>query len=116
VETDTIDGLRLSQLDWVFINDASRCRSILTGAESTLWARRPWLWIGGASPDDLGEADSIAHTYGYAVRTVKTPLFNPENYNRRTDDLFAGRGTMAMLLIPEEIDIDIELERGAVVS
>jgi tetratricopeptide (TPR) repeat protein len=111
---DTIDGLRLRKLDWIRINDASRARAILSGAESTLWSLRPWLFICGNGATELREAETATRDYGYGSREFVTPLFNPENYNRRPDDIFAGRKAWALLLIPEEVDIDINLESAAV--
>ena len=41
---------------------------------------------------------------------METALFNPENFNRRDTDIFAGRTALALLAIPEEIDVDIALD------
>jgi len=38
-----------------------------------------------------------------------TPLYNPQNFNRREGDIFDGRVARALLAIPEEIDVDVEL-------
>jgi hypothetical protein len=36
-------------------------------------------------------------------------LFNPQNFNRRDADIFSGRSAIALLAIPEEIDVDVAL-------
>jgi hypothetical protein len=86
----------------------------VSGADSSLWSLRPWLFICGNGATELREAETATRDYGYGSREFVTPLFNPENYNRRPDDIFAGRKAWALLLIPEEVDIDINLESAAV--
>jgi hypothetical protein len=41
---------------------------------------------------------------------METPLFNPGNFNRRDNDIFAGRTALALLAFPEEIPVDIALD------
>jgi hypothetical protein len=41
---------------------------------------------------------------------MDTALFNPANFNRRETDIFSGRTALALLAIPEEIDVDITLD------
>jgi hypothetical protein len=41
---------------------------------------------------------------------METALFNAENFNRREADIFSGRTALALLAIPEEIDVDIALD------
>lgn len=107
---DTIDGLGLERLDWIRINNGARCRGILEGAEATLWRLRPWIFISAASDDELHESVRATRDSGYQSWRVSTPLFNPGNYNERTDDMFPGKAALGLLSIPEEIEMDVEIE------
>jgi hypothetical protein len=41
---------------------------------------------------------------------MDTRLFNPENFNRRSDDIFNSRTASALVAIPEEIEIGLPLD------
>jgi hypothetical protein len=105
---DTVDGLRLQRLDWIAINDGFRCRAILDGAGPTLWRLRPWIFVRVPDEDKLREAAAAVCDYGYSAHVITTPLFNAENYNGRTDDRFDGKLAVALLAVPEEIDVDVD--------
>jgi hypothetical protein len=40
---------------------------------------------------------------------MRLPLFNLRNFNRRTDDIFHGANALAVVGLPEEIEIDVDL-------
>jgi hypothetical protein len=40
---------------------------------------------------------------------METPLFNPQNFNRRETDIFDGGSALALLAIPEETEVDVAL-------
>jgi hypothetical protein len=42
---------------------------------------------------------------------MDTPPFNPTNFNRRKEDMFAGEITSTLMAIPEEMEVDVALER-----
>jgi hypothetical protein len=109
-KTDTIDGLGLERLDWIRINDGARCRDIIAGGRAALWRFRPWMSISAASDDELQECARAIHDCGYQSWRITSPLFNPSNYNRRDDDIFCGKVAFGLLSIPEEIEMDIEIE------
>ena len=47
---------------------------------------------------------------------METALFNPENFNRRETDIFDGGTALALLAIPEEIDVDVALDECIEIS
>ncbi len=101
-EMQTVDGLQLAQLDCLMLDD-DRALAILEGASETLWRLRPMLVA--AVPDAQAQvalADS-ARRFGYRVFRLSTPLFNPCNFNGRTDDVFAGEAAVGLFGIPEEV-------------
>ena len=108
--TDWIDGLRLERLDWIRINDGRNAPDVLAGAVDTLWRLRPWVFVSMESEAESGAVAAAMRDHGYQTWRFDVPLFNPDNYNRRSDDIFSGRRTQGVLCIPEEIEMDIDLE------
>jgi hypothetical protein len=48
--------------------------------------------------------------FSYRCWAMRTSYFNPDNFNRRSDDVFAGRTALTLVAIPEEVEVDITLE------
>ena len=48
--------------------------------------------------------------FSYRCWRLETALFNAANFNRRDTDIFAGRKALALLAIPEEVDVDMALD------
>jgi FkbM family methyltransferase len=110
VVTETLDELQLERLDWLKINDGTLAHEVLDGATDTLWRLRPLLFIAAADEPALTELARRAQAFSYRCWRMETALFNPENFNRRGTDIFSGRTALALLAIPEEIDVDIALD------
>jgi precorrin-6B methylase 2 len=107
---DWLDGLGLERVDWIRINNGSRCHDILSAAEETLWRARPWIFTCGSQENELDAVAGVTDHYGYQSWRIETRFFSPENYNQRTDDIFNGRKAYAVLSVPEEIEMDITIE------
>lgn len=99
---ETVDDLRLGRLDGLKINEGADAAAIIEGASDTLWRCRPWLML--AQEDDAALAALAARVreFGYRTWRMETPLFNPDNFNRRTDDIFGGRTVLTLIALPEE--------------
>jgi FkbM family methyltransferase len=110
VVTETLDELQLERLDWLKINDSAHAHEVLDGATDTLWRLRPLLFLAAADEPALTELARRAQAFSYRCWRMETALFNPDNFNRRDTDIFSGRTTLALLAIPEEIDVDIALD------
>jgi hypothetical protein len=107
---DSVDGLRLAQLDWMMINASAAASAILAGASETLWRLRPWLFV---VIEREGQAPEIARTArdcGYQAWQHTAPLFSPANYNCRSDNIFPGEHAHGLFCIPEEFDVDVNLD------
>lgn len=107
---DTIDGLRVARLDWIRINSAAAARAVLAGASATLWRLRPWIFALTEGEAEEGAAIAVLRDHAYQCRRFRAPLFNPANYNRRSDDIFGGRMATGLFCVPEEIEMDATLE------
>jgi hypothetical protein len=96
-------------VQWIKANDAVATLELLQGATDTLWRLRPKLWLAMRNRDDQSALSAKAKDFGYRCFVVETPLFNPDNFNRRAIDVFEGGSALALLAIPEETEIDISL-------
>ena len=107
---DTLDQLRLERLDWLKINDHVTALAVLDGAVGTLWRLRPLMLLTAADGTTLGELAQRVREFGYRCWRMETALFNPQNFNRRETDIFDSRIVLALLAIPEEVEVDVALD------
>lgn len=106
----TVDELQLGRLDWLKLTDEATAIEVLEGAGQTLWRLRP-LWLSAAPSEPVVTAlRDRAREYGYRCWRIETALFNPKNFNRRRDDIFPGRTALALLAIPEEVEVNVALD------
>lgn len=107
---DTIDGLRVAQLDWIVIHSGAMAAMVLAGGSETLWRLRPRVFVVTGNNAEEDAALAVLRDHAYQCRRFRAPLFHANNYNRRTDDIFGGRTAMGLFCVPEEVEIDTELE------
>jgi Flp pilus assembly protein TadD len=106
---DTIDALRLDKLHLLKIFENCEPLTIIEGASDTIWRERPYLF---SAVDDLAASVQFAErmtAFGYRSWRMETPFYDPANFNGQRQDIFSGRLAVAVLAIPEEIDVDITL-------
>ena len=108
--TETLDELRLERLDLLKVQSAALAAAILDGASETLWRLRPLLFLAAADPVAATDLSARAKQFGYRCWLMETALFNRANFNRRETDIFAVQKAVALLAIPEEIDVAIALD------
>lgn len=109
-QPETIDDLRLERLDWLKIDEPAQALDVVAGAGATLWRLRPLAFAAVADDNELATLADRLRDFGYRRWRMETPLFNPDNFNRRDHDIFSGQSALALLAIPEEIDVDIVLD------
>ena len=107
---ETVDGLQLEQLNLLKVGEDVDGLAVLAGAEETLWRLRPLLFAAAKDEPELQALAGCARTFGYRCCRMAVPLFNPDNFNRRDDDIFDGRVALALVAIPEELDVDVALD------
>jgi len=103
---DTVDALALDRLDGIAVELPADAGAILAGATDTLWRTRPWLVLEVEDDASWERAASVANAHGYRTWRMDTPWFRAPNFNRRDDDAFAGRSSLALVALPEEVDFD----------
>jgi precorrin-6B methylase 2 len=108
--TETLDELQLERLDWLKVNGNVSALDVLDGGPDTLWRLRPVLFLAAADEPALTALARRVKEFSYRCWRVETALFNPQNFNRRDADIFSGHTELALLAIPEEIEIDISLD------
>ncbi len=106
-DSETLDELLLDRLDLLKIQSEAAADEVLEGASDTLWRLRPKLFI--SVPDELALADRArqARAYGYRCWRMESSYFNPGNFYRRDADIFGGHRALALLAIPEEVEIGV---------
>jgi len=107
---EAIDDLGLESLDWIKVNGGVDPMRILEGAAATLWRLRPKLFVGAQDGEVLTALAARVRDAGYQPFKVETPLFNADNFNLRSIDVFEGKTSLALLAVPEETEVDVSLE------
>jgi tetratricopeptide (TPR) repeat protein len=105
--TETLDELQLERLDCLKVGATASALDVLAGASETLWRLRPLLFLAAEDDQGLRELTERAREFGYRCWRMETALFDPQNFNQRETDIFGGAKALALLAIPEEIDVDI---------
>jgi hypothetical protein len=58
---------------------------------------------------DVPDVGAHLRELSYRIWRLESILFNPANFNHRNDNVFGDRKIIALLAVPEEIDIAVEL-------
>ena len=106
---ETVDAMHLERLDWVKIDDGELAQSVLAGAVDTLWRLRPKLLVAAVDALTLERMADEMRAYGYRCWRQETELFNPANFNWRSESVFGDRSALVLLAIPEEVEVDVAL-------
>lgn len=108
-EHEAIDDLALARLDWLKVAPHLDAAAILDGAADTLWRLRPKLFLGIPGRDDVDRVAACATRYGYRCWLHEVPCFDPRNFNARNEDVLTGQSALALLCVPEEVELDTAL-------
>lgn len=98
-----LDRLAPRRLDLVKFENGGDVESVLEGGSSTLWRLRPHVFATAADEQQLARNAACVRKFGYRVFKVTTPLYRPDNFNRRVRDVFEGAVALAVLAAPEEL-------------
>jgi tetratricopeptide (TPR) repeat protein/precorrin-6B methylase 2 len=107
---ESIDAMRLEPLHLIKVGVPEWSLSVLQGCADTLWRARPVLLLAAADAGHVATLANHVEQFGYRRWHMNVPLFNPDNFSRRESGAFMADGrAMALLAIPEETDVDMEL-------
>jgi FkbM family methyltransferase len=104
---DTVDGLRLLRLGLLKVNAGANVRQVLEGAGETLWRCRPRLLIAVPDRTAAGLACEQMRGFGYRCWLHEAPYYAADNFNRIDRDVFRGVTALAVVGVPEEVDLDL---------
>jgi tetratricopeptide (TPR) repeat protein len=104
---DTIDSIELERLDWLKVNQWQDLDAVLTGADNTLWRSRPKLFVNVES--DFSAAASRIAAYGYTCWLHRSPVFRSQNFNKLERPMSQHYDQLAILAIPEEVLVDVDI-------
>jgi len=104
---DTVDGLRLVRLDLLKINGSADFEKVLEGAGGTLWRCRPRVFIAVADRTWAERARERMRGFGYRCWLHESPHFTPSNFNKIDRDVFRGVTALAVVGLPEELDLEL---------
>lgn len=105
--TETLDDLWLERLDWLVVHAGAAAADVLDGAAASLWRLRPRVHVGADDAAALASWADRLRNFGYRCWRGEVPLHNPDNFNRRAGDIFAGRRAVALVATPEEGDANL---------
>ena len=91
----------------------ARLRLRLRGLRALSLALRAASRLALSGGGALAEISTRAKDLGYRCWRIESPLFNPDNFNRRENDIFNGQGAFALLAIPEEVEVNLGLDQYA---
>lgn len=103
----TVDDLCLDRLDVLKVADPG-ATAILRGARDTLYARRPVVFAITAH-EDIEALTNTLWDAGYRCWRMDLPLYRADNYYRVSEPPNLGDAPLAVLAIPEERPVNIDL-------
>ena len=101
-ERERLDDLGLERLDGLKVNEGWDAEAVVEGAEQTLWRCRPWMVMAVDGEEAMSRLAERIRGYGYRTWIQETPLYRAGNFNRRTNDVFAGKRALTLLGLAEE--------------
>jgi precorrin-6B methylase 2 len=110
IGAETLDELQPERLDWLKVGAGGDALEVLAAGRETLWRLRPLLFLAAWDEATLTRLTERAREFSYRCWRMETALFNPRNFNRRETDIFGGRTALALLAIPEEIEVGMCLD------
>ena len=99
---ETIDGLALQRLDLLKIDVEGMECAVLAGAADTLKRLRPVLYVENDRRENSTRLISQIIKAGYRLWWDIVPLFNPDNFFGRAENVFADGMSINMLGVPVE--------------
>lgn len=101
----TIDSLNLQQLRLMKVDVEGMEADVLRGAAQTLQRCGPALFVENDRDERSAELISTIFGLGYRLWWHLTPLFRPDNFARRTEDVFDNAWSCNMIGFPRSVPV-----------
>jgi len=108
--SDTVDDLALQDIQFLKCSHRVDPLALITEAAETIARHRPGLLLAVNEVQQIPDLVHSLRSFEYRCWTTTTPLFDPQNFNRRTDDIFDGRLYTSVLGAPKESNVAVRLE------
>ena len=100
VQMITVDSLGLQKCDLIKIDVEGMEPDVLRGAVKTIEKFRPLLYVEADRPDSREETIELIESFGYDMEPHEPPLFSPNNYAGRMENVFANIVSMNLMCRP----------------
>ncbi len=103
----TIDSLQLLRLRLMKIDVEGMEVPALTGAKETIRRLQPALYVENDRSEHSGLLIAHIFSLGYRLWWYLTPMFNPDNFSHRADDVFGNVWSCNMIGLPRTAGISL---------
>lgn len=109
VPMTTLDDLALTACALIKLDVEGMEIEVLKGAERTVARHRPAIYFEAKSGDNTRQCIAWLQACHYRLSWHFARFFEPKNFRQRPDDVFAGRGDIYALAVPEESPLQARL-------
>ena len=103
-----LDALDVPALRLLKIDVEGMEAEVLAGARQMIARHRPILYLENDRREKSADLIRLVDRLGYACWWHTPPLFNPDNFNRHRDNIFAGTVSINLLCLPKESPLVVE--------
>jgi FkbM family methyltransferase len=103
----TLDSLALRALRLLKIDVEGMESEVILGGRETITRLRPVLYVENDRREHSARLIGMIEELGYDLYWHMPPLFNPDNFAGRTDNVFAGTVSVNMLGVPKEMGVKV---------
>ncbi len=108
VKMVNIDSLPIARLDLMKVDVEGMEIDVIIGAASTIERHQPILYVENDREQNSRELVALIRELGYVPYWALTPLYNPENYAGKAENIFPNIVTQNMLCTPKSKHITIQ--------
>jgi FkbM family methyltransferase len=101
IKVATLDSFNLERCELIKIDVEGMEAQVLKGAKATIEKFKPLLYVENDRLDKSAALIDLIRSYGYEMYWHTPPLFNPDNVNGVSENIFPGVITVNMLCVPQ---------------